>query len=221
MSAINGSAPLRNDTLTQTGVSPWYEPTKRFLDLLIAATVLLIAMPLLILASLAIRLDSPGSVLYRRRVVGRYGLPFDALKLRTMIENGDHHVAGSETLAEEYENNHKLRRDPRVTRVGRVLRKLSIDELPQLWNVIRGEMSLVGPRMISFPELDKFGEWQDKILQVKPGITGLWQVNGRSDLDYDDRVRLNVYYVDNRSLLLDLRIMAKTIPAVLTGRGAY
>jgi lipopolysaccharide/colanic/teichoic acid biosynthesis glycosyltransferase len=178
-------------------------------------------LPVLILASIAILLDSPGRVLYRRGVVGKGGRPFAAWKLRTMIENGDAHVTENSRLAEEYNNNHKLREDPRVTGVGKLLRKSSIDELPQLFNVLRGEMSLVGPRMISFPELEKFGEWQEKILEVKPGITGLWQVRGRGDLDYDERVRLNVYYVDNRSVLLDLRILAKTIPAVLTGKGAF
>ena len=198
-----------------------YAPGKRILDVLIASMLLLAFSPLLIPIFIAILLDSPGPVFYRRLVVGKGGHPFHALKLRTMVENGDMQVNGNARLFEEYNNNHKLRRDPRVTRIGRMLRKASIDEFPQIINVLCGQMSLVGPRMISFPELEKFGEWQDKILQVKPGITGLWQVSGRSDLDYDDRVRLNVYYVDHRSILLDLKILAKTIPAVLSGRGAY
>ena len=199
----------------------WYEPARRILDLAVSCLLLALLSPLLILTSILILLDSPGPVLYRRKVVGRTGRPFRALKLRTMVENGDHKVARDSRLAEEYSNNHKLRRDPRVTRIGRILRKTSLDELPQLVNVLRGEMSLVGPRMISFPELEKFGPWQDRILEVRPGITGLWQVKGRSDLPYEDRVRWNVYYINNRCLLLDLYILAKTIPAVLTGRGAY
>lgn len=198
-----------------------YESGKRALDILISSLVLLASIPLMIPVSVAILLDSPGPLFYRRRVVGRGGKPFNALKLRTMVENGDVQVAQDVRLSEELNNNHKLKSDPRITGVGRILRKASIDELPQLINVLKGEMSLVGPRMISFPELEKFGEWQDKILQVKPGITGLWQVSGRSDLDYDDRVRLNVYYVNHRSIPLDIKILAKTIPAVLTGRGAY
>lgn len=221
MGALDSTTPVRSKETAVPGPGFWYEPTKRILDLLISSFLLVLFLPLLMLVSVAILFDSPGPVLYRRRVVGRGGKPFYALKLRTMVENGDHKVERDTRLAEEYNNNHKLRRDPRVTRVGRLLRKTSIDELPQLLNVLRGEMSLVGPRMISFPELEKFGPWQAKILDVKPGITGLWQVNGRSDLDYDERVRLNVHYADHRSTLLDLRILAKTIPAVLTGRGAY
>jgi len=219
--AVNGAAPVPSEGGMTSNAGPWYELVKRMLDLCVSSLLLMIALPLLLPVSVAILLDSDGPVFYRRRVVGKRGRPFYALKLRTMIEDGDAHVTRDTRLAEEYNNNHKLRRDPRVTRVGRVLRKTSIDEFPQLLNVLRGDMSLVGPRMISFPELEKFGEWQDKILEVKPGVTGLWQVNGRSDLDYDDRVRLNVYYADHRSLLLDLKILAKTIPAVLTGRGAY
>ena len=219
MGAVNGA--LGSDEVAESGVSPWYEPAKRALDVLISGLLLLLVIPLLIPISIAIALDSPGPVLFRRRVVGKGGRPLHALKLRTMVENGDAEVSRDSRLAEEYGNNHKLRCDPRVTRVGRLLRKASIDELPQLINVLLGQMSLVGPRMISFPELEKFGPWQDKILQVKPGVTGLWQVNGRSDLPYEDRVRLNVYYVDHRSLLLDLKILARTIPAVISGRGAY
>jgi len=199
----------------------WYHSVKRALDVAISSLLLAILLPLLIPISLLILLDSPGPIFHRREVVGRNGRPFNALKLRTMIKNGDDKVARDTILADEYHNNHKLRRDPRVTRIGKVLRKTSLDEFPQLMNVLRGEMSLVGPRMISFPELRKFGPWQERILEVKPGITGLWQVHGRSDLPYEERVRWNVHYVNNRSLLLDLRILAKTIPAVIGGRGAY
>ena len=206
--------------IPRRGTSIWYRPVKRMIDIVLSVLLLAIAIPFLIPIAIAIMIDNPGTVLYRRNVVGKNGKPFDALKLRTMVENGDE-VINNTKLVEEFNNNHKLRDDPRVTRVGRILRKTSIDELPQLINVLRGEMSLVGPRMISFPELEKFGEWQDKILEVKPGITGMWQVSGRSDLDYDERVRLNVYYVENRSIMLDLMVLAKTIPAVLIGRGAY
>jgi len=218
--AINGTAPYRREVAVCTR-SNRYKPAKRLMDLVLSGGLLILLLPFLIPVSIAILLDSRGSVFYRRQVVGQGGKLFDALKLRTMVENGDHKVKRNSRLAEEYSNNHKLRQDPRVTRVGKFLRKTSIDELPQLWNVWKGEMSLVGPRMISFPELEKFGIWQGKILEVKPGITGLWQVNGRGELDYDERVRMNVYYVDNRSLLLDLKILAKTIPAVFTARGAF
>ena len=221
MEVIDRISGARPEEAVVVGARSWYEPAKRVLDVVGSLVLLAVALPLLVPISILIILDSPGPVFHRREVVGRGGLPFSALKLRTMVENGDHKVKGDKRLSEEYTNNHKLRRDPRVTRIGKILRKTSLDELPQLINVLRGEMSLVGPRMISFPELERFGPWQDRILEVKPGITGLWQVNGRSDLPYEDRVRLNVFYVNNRSLLLDLRILAKTVPAVLTGRGAY
>ena len=201
--------------------SNWYESAKRLIDVVLSGSLLVLLLPFLIPISIAILLDSRGSVFYRRQVVGQGGKLFDALKLRTMVENGDHKVNGDHKLAQEYNNNHKLRSDPRVTRIGKLLRKTSIDEFPQLWNVFKGDMSLVGPRMISFPELEKFGPWQSKILEIKPGITGLWQVNGRGELDYEERVRMNVYYVDNRSLVLDAKILARTIPAVLTARGAF
>jgi len=223
LGTIDGAGRIRSGEKRRTArkVKAWYEPTKRALDLLISGTMLVIAAPLLIPVAAAIVIDNPGPVFYRRRVVGRGGKAFDALKLRTMIENGDHKIEEDAELAEEFCASQKLRCDPRVTRIGRLLRKASIDELPQLINVLKGEMSLVGPRMISFPELEKFGEWQDRILEVKPGITGLWQVSGRSDLDYDDRVRLNVYYIEHRSVTLDLKILSKTIPAVISGNGAY
>ena len=219
--AVDQAVRVEIDDIAARKPTFWYEPAKRVLDIAISSLLLAVFLPLLIPISLLILLDNPGPIFHRREVVGRNGRPFNALKLRTMIENGDHKVARDSSLAEEYHNNHKLRRDPRVTRIGRALRKTSLDEFPQLMNVLRGEMSLVGPRMISFPELRKFGPWQDRILEVKPGITGLWQVNGRSDLPYEERVRWNVHYVNNRSLLMDLRILAKTIPAVIGGRGAY
>jgi len=213
------SVEIRDIPVTKAG---WgYELAKRAMDIAISIIVLAVLSPLIISIALAIKLDSRGPALYRRRVVGRNGKPFDAYKLRTMLEDGDPKLEQNSRLLEEFKNYHKLKDDPRITRIGKILRKTSIDELPQLINVLKGEMSLVGPRMISFPELVKFGEWQDLILEVRPGITGLWQVSGRSDLDYDERVRLNVYYVNNRSLPLDLGILARTVPAVITGRGAY
>ncbi|HET6455927.1 MAG TPA: sugar transferase [Armatimonadota bacterium] len=220
MGAINGTTPYRREVAVSKR-SNWYESAKRLIDVVLSGSLLVLLLPFLIPISIAILLDSRGSVFYRRQVVGQGGKLFDALKLRTMVENGDHKVNGDHKLAQEYNNNHKLRSDPRVTRIGKLLRKTSIDELPQLWNVFKGDMSLVGPRMISFPELEKFGPWQSKILEIKPGITGLWQVNGRGELDYEERVRMNVYYVDNRSLVLDAKILARTIPAVLTARGAF
>lgn len=198
-----------------------YEIEKRVLDVMISSVMLLLVSPIMLIAALAVKLDSPGPIFYRRKVVGRNRTSFHAFKLRTMVDGAEVIGCDDPESSKELKANHKLRCDARVTKIGKVLRKTSIDELPQLINVLLGQMSLVGPRMISFPEIDKFGIWQDKILGVKPGITGLWQTSGRSKLSYEDRVRLNVYYVDKRSIWMDIGILLKTIPAVLTGNGAY
>ncbi|OUC06860.1 glycosyl transferase, partial [Litorilinea aerophila] len=167
-------------------------------------------------------LDSPGPVFYRRRVLGVGGKEFDAFKFRTMAVNGDEILARYPQLQAELQATHKLKYDPRVTRMGRWLRRTSLDELPQLINVLLGQMSLVGPRMISPEEADEYGRLKLNLLTVKPGLTGLWQVSGRSDLSYEERVRLDMQYIRNYSIWLDLQILfVQTIPVVLQGRGAY
>jgi lipopolysaccharide/colanic/teichoic acid biosynthesis glycosyltransferase len=198
-----------------------YDVEKRILDIAICTPLLILLFPLFLLIGIAIKIDSPGPVFHLRKVVGRNRRAFCAFKLRTMITGAESYRCEDERERQEFEDNHKLRCDRRITRVGRFLRKASVDELPQLINVFLGQMSLVGPRMISFPEIEKFGIYQDDILSVKPGITGLWQVSGRSKLPYDERVRLNLYYVKNRTIWMDIKILLKTIPAVLTGNGAY
>jgi len=194
---------------------------KEILDRTVAFFGVLALSPLLAVLAVIVVLDSPGPALYRRRVLGRGGKPFDAFKFRSMLVNGDALVAADPSLKKQLEKDQKLKNDPRVTRSGRWMRKLSLDELPQLFNVLRGEMSLVGPRMISPPELSRYGQHADELLRVKPGITGLWQVSGRSDLPGDDRVKLDIAYVRSRSIGLDIRLLVQTIPAVLRGRGAY
>jgi lipopolysaccharide/colanic/teichoic acid biosynthesis glycosyltransferase len=154
--------------------------------------------------------------------LGIGGLEFDAFKFRTMVVNGDEVLANYPALQEELATTHKLKDDPRVTRVGRILRQLSLDELPQLFNVLLGQMSLVGPRMISLDEAKEYGRMKLNLLTVKPGLTGLWQVSGRSDLSYEERVRLDMDYVRNYSIWLDLQILFfQTLPVVLKGHGAY
>ncbi len=194
---------------------------KALLDYSIALAVALLAAPLFALVALAIKLDSPGPVLYRRRVLGLGGQPFEAFKLRTMHVDGQAILAAHPELRRQLEQAHKLKRDPRVTRIGAVLRKFSLDELPQLFNVLRGEMSIVGPRMISPEEHELYGQWDMNLLTVRPGITGMWQVSGRSDLSYEERVRLDMNYIRNWTIWLDLQVLLQTIPAVLRGRGAY
>ena len=153
--------------------------------------------------------------------MGLNGKQFHAYKFRTMVENGNEVLDRYPDLKDELVRNHKLKNDPRITRVGAFLRKFSLDELPQLFNVLRREMSLVGPRMISPEEVTMYKQFDMNLLTVLPGITGVWQVSGRSDVSYEERVRLDMYYIRNWSIWLDLQILFQTLPAVLKGRGAY
>jgi lipopolysaccharide/colanic/teichoic acid biosynthesis glycosyltransferase len=194
---------------------------KEVLDRVIAGSLLLVLSPILLVIAVMVAATSSGPILHRRRVVGRDGVEFDAFKFRTMVADADAILRAHPTLLEEFGTNMKLRADPRLTPVGAVLRRMSLDELPQLVNVGRGEMSLVGPRMIAPDEMVKFGDALGTRLAVKPGITGLWQVSGRQELGYDDRIRLDLHYIENWSLWLDMAILARTIPAVLSMRGAY
>ena len=194
---------------------------KTVLDYLIALVGLIVLSPILLLIGLAVKLTSSGPILHKRRVMGLNGKQFDALKFRTMVLNGDKVLEQYPELKAELANNHKLKRDPRITSVGYFLRKFSLDELPQLINVLRREMSLVGPRMISPEEVAMYRQFDMNLLTVMPGITGLWQVSGRSDISYDERVRLDMYYIRNWTIWLDLQLIFQTIPAVLKSRGAY
>ncbi|MFV2045309.1 MAG: exopolysaccharide biosynthesis polyprenyl glycosylphosphotransferase, partial [Anaerolineales bacterium] len=199
--------------------------TNRILKLLLdyALTIpgLILISPLLLLIALAVKLDSRGSVIYRRRVMGLNGREFDAFKFRTMVTNGHEMIEADPELKAELDEQHKLKDDPRVTRLGAFLRRFSLDELPQLFNVILRDMSLVGPRMISPPEMSKYDQWGINLLTVRPGITGMWQVSGRSEINYAERVRLDMHYIRNWSIWLDLHLVLQTIPAVLKARGAY
>lgn len=176
--------------------------------------------PLFALLGLLIKLDSPGPVFHRRLILKRGGTA-KAYKFRTMIDHDGSFWERHPDLWQEYEKNFKLAKDPRLTRVGRFLRVTSLDELPQLLNVLQGEMSLVGPRMISPPELEKYGPLGAELLTVKPGITGLWQVSGRQHVSYEERIALDMAYVDQRSFLLDLRILLRTVLIVIRRTGAY
>lgn len=205
--------------LNKTRITGVHLIAKTILDYTLAATAVIFLIPFFLVVAYLIKRDSPGPVIYRRRVVGQGRREFDALKLRTMHIDGDRLLTPEQKR--ELEEHGKLKDDPRVTRIGAFLRKYSLDELPQLFNVLRGEMSLIGPRMITRQELEKFGKWQHNLSTVKPGLTGLWQVSGRSDLSYEDRVRLDMHYIRNHTIWLDLQILFQTIPAILTGRGAY
>ena len=194
---------------------------KTLLEYSLTLMAVLVLAPVMLVIALLIKLDSPGPVFYRRRVMGLNGRQFDALKFRTMRVDGDAILAANPTLLDVLATTHKIRGDPRITPVGLRLRRFSLDELPQLFNVLLGDMALVGPRIISPPELKMYGQWAMNLLTVRPGLTGLWQVSGRSDIPYEDRVRLDMFYIRNYSLWLDLQLILQTIPVVFSGRGAY
>jgi lipopolysaccharide/colanic/teichoic acid biosynthesis glycosyltransferase len=194
---------------------------KFILDYVLTIPALIAISPILLVIAIAVKLDSPGPAIHRRRVVGVNGKEFDAFKFRTMRVNGDEILEQYPELKAELAREHKLKNDPRVTKLGAFLRKYSIDEIPQLVNVLRREMSLVGPRMITKAELDMYDKWDTNLQTVPPGITGLWQVSGRSDISYDERVRLDMQYIRNWTIWLDLQLILQTFPAVLMGRGAY
>jgi lipopolysaccharide/colanic/teichoic acid biosynthesis glycosyltransferase len=183
----------------------------RLLDALLAALLLAVASPVLLVAVVAIRLESRGPAIYRQRRVGRHGEPFELWKLRTMVPGAEAMGAGI----------YVLEGDARITRVGRLLRRVSLDELPNLVNVLKGDMALVGPRPTIQEQVDRYTDRQRRRLEVRPGITGWAQINGRSSLPWPDRIELDVWYVDNRSLRLDLRILARTARMLATGHGLY
>lgn len=193
---------------------------KSCMDFVGAGVLIIILSPVFLVAAVLVALEGGRSIIYRRHVVGMRG-EFDAFKFRSMREDGDAILAADTALKAEFEQNFKLKNDPRVTRVGAFLRKSSLDELPQLLNVLKGQMSLVGPRMITPEELERYGKYKQLRRGVKPGITGYWQVHGRQDVSYEERIRMDVHYVMNWSLKLDLEILLKTPVKVLRKEGAY
>jgi exopolysaccharide biosynthesis polyprenyl glycosylphosphotransferase len=201
--------------------SGWKRVLKGALDRVGAALAIVLVAPVLLAIALAVKVSSPGPVLYRQERVGAYGRRYTLYKFRSMVDGADAKLA---ELLEQNEGNgllFKMRRDPRVTAVGRVLRRFSLDELPQLFNVVGGTMSLVGPRPPLPSEVERYDTSIRRRLLVKPGLTGLWQISGRSDLSWEESVRLDLRYVENWSLALDLLILWKTASAVLRSRGAY
>ena len=194
---------------------------KRTFDIVGSALIIVLLSPLLLACALAVRLTSRGPVIYRSLRPGIGGVGFSCLKFRTMYDDAEHRQAALEVLNEASGALFKIRDDPRMTPVGRLLRRFSLDELPQLFNVLAGQMSLVGPRPLPQRDYERLEDWHKKRYLVLPGITGLWQVSGRSDLDFDDLVRLDFLYLERWSVFLDLSILVKTIPAVFTRRGAF
>ncbi len=194
---------------------------KRAMDLLLGLIIVILLAPIMALLAILIKLDSPGPVLFAQKRIGKDGEPFTAFKFRSMVVEAEALRPQLAALNEADGPLFKIKDDPRVTHVGRYLRRFSLDELPQIFNVLRGNMSLVGPRPALPDEVAAYEPWHRKRLEVTPGITGLWQISGRSDLSFDEMMLLDIYYVENWSPLLDISIMLRTIPKVLMGRGAY
>jgi len=212
----------RRRRLSQTkhGVGILYYALKRSFDVFLSMLLLLVSAPVFAAIALLVRLDSPGCVLFRRRVIGKHGKPYDMYKFRSMVANAESVLEQDEDLRKAYYVNCKLEHDPRVTRVGRILRKTSLDELPQLLNVFLGNMTFVGPRPIHHDEVEIYGPCVEQFKTVTPGITGIWQTCGRSETSYESRVEMDMRYIRERSILLDLWIILNTVPAVLLKRGA-
>jgi lipopolysaccharide/colanic/teichoic acid biosynthesis glycosyltransferase len=200
------------------------ESLKRVLDIVFCLLLMPVVIPICLVVALLIRLDSAGPVFFRHRRLGQFGTTFDMLKFRSMVDGADKMLASllanDPVARKEFEDTYKLQKDPRCTRVGRWLRRTSLDEIPQLFNVLRGEMSIVGPRAIVEPELQKYGDAGYRLLTVKPGITGMWQVSGRSDVTYPERIQLDMAYIEQRSVRLDLSILLRTVLVVFRRTGA-
>ena len=211
--------------VTNRLAAPWAAPMKRALDLLVTLSLGFLSLPVFALLAALVRLSSPGPVFYSQERIGLHGRRFRAWKFRTMLPDADsvleRHLAEDPALLAEWQATHKLKCDPRVTWIGYWLRKSSLDELPQVWNVLRGDMSLVGPRPIVEAEIDKYADHYAQYVQVMPGITGLWQISGRNNTTYDERVDYDAYYIRNWSPWLDLYILGCTVKVVLLREGAY
>ena len=197
-----------------------YHISKRFIDIVLATIGIVVLTPVFLIIAIRIKCDDGGPVFHFREIVGLHGKRFFALKFRTMIPDADTYLEKHPDLLRQYQQNMKLLNDPRITRTGKFLRRTSLDELPQLFNVLAGQMSLVGPRIIHPSELPRYREWAIKRLSVKPGITGLWQVSGRQHISYEERIVFDMSYIDNRSYIDDLAILFKTFKVFVIHTGA-
>lgn len=194
---------------------------KRFFDITLSALGLVLLSPVFLVLAIWVKADSKGPAFFAHTRVGIDHKPINIYKFRTMVDHAEDMIQNfTPEQQKEYQQNFKVEDDPRITRVGRFLRKTSLDELPQLLNILRGDISIVGPRPVVVNELEKYGDHVQQFLSVRPGLTGYWQVHGRSNTSYEERVKMDVYYISHRSLLLDLKIVCQTIPAVLTKSGA-
>jgi len=221
--ASHGQLSMHTGIISTTTVqepSFTYHSVKRFIDVVLAFFGILALIPVFLIIAICIKLDDGGPIFHFREIIGQHGRRFFALKFRTMRPDADEYLAKHPELMRKFQQNMKLERDPRITGVGRFLRKTSLDELPQLFNVLVGQMSLVGPRIIHPSELPRYGEYAQKRLSTRPGITGLWQISGRQHISYDERILLDMRYIDHRSVVVDLTILVKTLKVFIVHTGA-
>jgi exopolysaccharide biosynthesis polyprenyl glycosylphosphotransferase len=207
--------------ISEIGLKGFQALVKRSTDMVLSSAFIIIFSPILLTAAAAVKLDSKGPLIFAQERVGKNGKTFKMFKFRSMIEGAEEQLAELEAKSETEGHIFKIKDDPRMTRVGKFIRRFSIDELPQLFNVLIGDMSLVGPRPPLPHEVEKYTSWHRKRLRVAPGITGLWQVSGRSLLPFEDMVRLDIYYIENWSLWEDFKILCRTLPVVLLSSGAF
>ena len=199
----------------------FYLTTKRIMDIILSLIAIILLSPIFLIIAIAIKIDSKGPVFFVHKRIGKNGKQIGIYKFRTMVPDAEKMIKHfSEKQKKEFEENYKLAYDPRVTKIGRFLRKTSLDELPQILNILKGELSIIGPRPVIQKELKKYGKNTEKFLSVKPGLTGYWQANGRSNTTYEERMQMELYYVDNMSLWLDIKIFFKTVISVFKREGA-
>ena len=199
----------------------FYRATKRIFDILLSVIGLVVLSPAFLTIGIIVKLDSKGKVFFKHKRIGKNGQEIYIYKFRTMISGAEQMIKNfDENQMKEFKENYKLENDPRITKVGDFLRKTSLDELPQIWNILKGDLSIVGPRPITKEELERYGENKEKFLSITPGLTGYWQANGRSTTTYEERMAMELYYVDNCSWKMDVKIFFKTIISVIKKEGA-
>lgn len=221
MGELNTQTEKIVDKKIKTNKHLTYKGIKRMFDFLSSLVAIIVFSPLFLIIFIAIKCDSRGPVIFGHKRLGKHGEIIKVYKFRSMVQNAEEIMRNfTEEQKREFAENFKLENDPRITKVGNFLRKTSLDELPQLFNILIGNMSVVGPRPIVEKELEKYGMYSEKLLSVKPGLTGLWQASGRSDTTYEERVTLDMEYINKRSLWLDLKIIFMTVGAVIKGKGA-
>ncbi len=210
-----------DNTKYQVDKKPLYEFVKRFFDIFLSLLAIIILSPIMIILSIIIKCTSKGPVIFSHKRVGKYGKQIKIYKFRSMVENAEELIKQfTPEQKAEYEKNFKLENDPRITKIGKIMRKTSLDELPQLFNILKGDLSIVGPRPIMEVETEIYGKYRDMLLSVTPGLTGFWAANGRSDTTYSRRRAMEIFYVKNRSLLFDIKIIFQTVISVFKGEGA-